>query len=160
MDIVFYVVYVLVVFGFIGLILIQYGKGVDVGVFFGGGGLQIVFGSVGFVNFLICFMVVLVVVFFVISLGLVWMVCQEVEGVGSFLLVLEFVDDQDVLVLDDVDVLVFGDVLVIGFVQGVDVFIEVFGMDFGKFEKEILDVLLVGLEFLVLDQMMFDFGKQ
>ncbi|MCC2607370.1 preprotein translocase subunit SecG [Planctobacterium marinum] len=54
----------------IGLILIQQGKGADMGASFGGGGSNTVFGSTGSGNFLTRTTAVLATIFFIVSLAL------------------------------------------------------------------------------------------
>ncbi|MCH8538744.1 MAG: preprotein translocase subunit SecG [Alkalimonas sp.] len=67
---VFMVVYLLVALSLIGLILIQHGKGADMGAAFGAGASSTVFGSAGQGNFLTKATTVLAVVFFVLSIVL------------------------------------------------------------------------------------------
>jgi len=64
------VVYLLVALAIIGLVLIQQGKGADMGASFGSGASNTVFGSSGSGNFLTRTTAILAVVFFVISLAL------------------------------------------------------------------------------------------
>ncbi|MFM2484379.1 preprotein translocase subunit SecG [Celerinatantimonas yamalensis] len=63
-------VYLLVSLGLIGLVLIQQGKGADMGASFGSGASNTVFGSSGSGNFLTRSTAVLATLFFVISLAL------------------------------------------------------------------------------------------
>ncbi|SEA62829.1 preprotein translocase subunit SecG [Alkalimonas amylolytica] len=67
---VFMVMYLLVALSLIGLILIQHGKGADMGAAFGAGASSTVFGSAGKGNFLTKTTTVLAVVFFVLSIVL------------------------------------------------------------------------------------------
>ncbi|GGI72838.1 preprotein translocase subunit SecG [Shewanella gelidii] len=62
------VVYLLVALGLVGLILIQQGKGADMGASFGAGASGTLFGSSGSGNFLTRSTAVLAVAFFVLSL--------------------------------------------------------------------------------------------
>lgn len=62
------VVYLLVALGLIGLVLIQQGKGADMGASFGSGASNTVFGSGGAGNFLTRTTAVLAIGFFVLSL--------------------------------------------------------------------------------------------
>ena len=64
------IVYVLVAICLVGLILIQQGKGADMGASFGSGGSSTVFGSGGSGNFLTKSTTYLAVIFFIISLVL------------------------------------------------------------------------------------------
>ncbi|MEE2022744.1 MULTISPECIES: preprotein translocase subunit SecG [Alkalimonas] len=67
---VFMVLYLLVALSLIGLILIQHGKGADMGAAFGAGASSTVFGSAGKGNFLTKMTTILAVVFFVLSIVL------------------------------------------------------------------------------------------
>jgi preprotein translocase subunit SecG len=62
------VIYVLVALMLIGMVLIQQGKGADMGASFGGGGSNTVFGSTGSGNFMTRTTAILATLFFVISL--------------------------------------------------------------------------------------------
>ena len=67
---VFMVVYLLVAIALILLVLIQHGKGADMGASFGAGASATVFGSSGTGNFLTKTTTILATVFFVLSLVL------------------------------------------------------------------------------------------
>lgn len=67
------VIHVLAALAIIGLVLLQHGKGADVGAAFGSGSAGGVFGSAGSANFLSRTTAVLAVVFFVSSMGLTYM---------------------------------------------------------------------------------------
>src|SRR3954470_9902238 len=56
-----------------GFVLMQHGKGADMGGAFGSGASGSLFGAVGSANFLSCTTGVLAMVFFVTSLGLTWL---------------------------------------------------------------------------------------
>jgi preprotein translocase subunit SecG len=58
--------------GMIGLILVQHGKGADMGAAFGGGSSGSLFGASGSANFLSRTTAVLATVFFVCTLGLAY----------------------------------------------------------------------------------------
>lgn len=62
------VVYLIVALMLIGMVLIQQGKGADMGASFGGGGSNTVFGSSGSGNFMTRTTAILATLFFVISL--------------------------------------------------------------------------------------------
>ncbi|CAM3729221.1 preprotein translocase subunit SecG [Rheinheimera salexigens] len=62
------VVYLLVAISLIGLVLIQHGKGADMGAAFGAGASATVFGSSGTGNFLTKTTTLLATVFFVVSI--------------------------------------------------------------------------------------------
>jgi preprotein translocase subunit SecG len=64
------VLHVAAALGIIGLVLIQHGKGADMGAAFGSGASGSVFGATGSANFLSRSTAVLAGVFFVTSLGL------------------------------------------------------------------------------------------
>jgi len=64
------VLYVIVSLAIIGLVLIQHGKGADMGASFGAGASATIFGSSGTGNFLTKSTSVLAVVFFALSLVL------------------------------------------------------------------------------------------
>jgi preprotein translocase subunit SecG len=64
------VLHVAAALGIIGLVLIQHGKGADMGAAFGSGASGSVFGATGSANFLSRSTAVLAAVFFVTSLGL------------------------------------------------------------------------------------------
>lgn len=63
-------VYLLVALGLVGFVLIQQGKGADMGASFGSGASNTVFGSSGSGNFLTRMTAVFATLFFVISLAL------------------------------------------------------------------------------------------
>ena len=62
------VAYLIVALALIGMVLIQQGKGADMGASFGGGGSNTVFGSSGSGNFMTRTTAILATLFFVISL--------------------------------------------------------------------------------------------
>lgn len=70
MDLLVLIVHVLAAAGIIGLVLVQHGKGADVGAAFGTGSAGSVFGSAGSANFLSRLTAGLAVVFFITSIGL------------------------------------------------------------------------------------------
>ncbi len=74
MEIVLWVVHILVALGLIGLVLLQQGKGADIGAAFGSGASNTVFGARGSANFLSRSTAVLAVLFFVTSLSLAYFV--------------------------------------------------------------------------------------
>ena len=67
------VVHVLVAIAIIGLVLLQHGKGADMGSGFGGGASSSLFGASGSANFLSRATAVLATVFFLSSLGLAYL---------------------------------------------------------------------------------------
>jgi len=74
------VVYVLLSAAMIGLILLQQGKGADMGASFGSGASQTVFGSAGSGNVLTRSTAILATVFFLASVGLAVMAKHKAEG--------------------------------------------------------------------------------
>lgn len=77
------VVHVLIAIGIVGLILLQQGKGADMGASFGAGSSQTLFGATGGGNVLTRATAILVTLFFVSSLGLAIIAKQKVSQVGS-----------------------------------------------------------------------------
>ena len=78
-------VHVLVGLAVIGLVLLQHGKGADVGASFGGGASGSVFGSSGSANFLSRTTAVLAALFFVTSLTLTYIASHANRQGGSAL---------------------------------------------------------------------------
>lgn len=72
--------HVIVAILLIGLVLIQHGKGADIGASFGSGASNTVFGSQGAGNFLFRMTGGLVLTFFVTSLVLSWMLSLEAQS--------------------------------------------------------------------------------
>jgi len=66
------VVHLIVAAGICGLVLLQHGKGADMGAAFGSGSSGSVFGAAGSTNFLSRSTAVLAALFFASSLGLTW----------------------------------------------------------------------------------------
>ena len=77
------IVHVLAALAIIGLIMIQQGKGADVGASFGSGASQTVFGSEGSGNVLTKATTMLAILFFATSLGLAWVAKTKVENSGA-----------------------------------------------------------------------------
>lgn len=71
------VVDILAALGIIGLVLLQQGKGADMGAAFGSGGSQTLFGARGSANFLTRTTAVLATVFFVANLTLAWLASKQ-----------------------------------------------------------------------------------
>ena len=77
------VTHVLVALAIIGLVLLQHGKGADMGSGFGGGASGSLFGATGSANFLSRTTAVLATIFFVLSLALAYFATKRpVEGGG------------------------------------------------------------------------------
>lgn len=82
MEIAILVIHVLVALGIIGLVLLQHGKGADVGAAFGSGASGSLFGASGTANFLSRTTAILAVVFFLTSLGLTIFSARRTEDKG------------------------------------------------------------------------------
>jgi preprotein translocase subunit SecG len=67
------VVHVVVALAIIGLVLLQHGKGADMGSGFGGGASSSLFGATGSANFLSRTTAVLAAIFFALSLALAYL---------------------------------------------------------------------------------------
>jgi preprotein translocase subunit SecG len=65
--------HVLVALAIVGLVLLQHGKGADMGSGFGGGASSSLFGATGSANFLSRTTAILATVFFLTSLGLAYL---------------------------------------------------------------------------------------
>jgi preprotein translocase subunit SecG len=77
------VVHLLVAAGICGLVLLQHGKGADMGAAFGSGSSGSVFGAAGSANFLSRSTAVLAALFFASSLGLTWFATSHGANRGS-----------------------------------------------------------------------------
>lgn len=76
-------VHILVGLAVIGLVLIQHGKGADMGAAFGSGASGSLFGASGSANFLSRTTAVLAAVFFFTSLGLAYLASNKPKAAGS-----------------------------------------------------------------------------
>ncbi len=74
--------HVLVAAAIIGLVLLQHGKGADMGSGFGGGASSSLFGATGSANFLSRATAVLATLFFLTSLGLAYLATNKPKGGG------------------------------------------------------------------------------
>ena len=72
MEILILVIHVFAAFGIIGLVMLQHGKGADMGAAFGSGSSGSLFGASGSANFLSRTTAILALVFFLTSLGLTY----------------------------------------------------------------------------------------
>ncbi len=77
------VVHVATALAVIGLVLLQHGKGADVGAAFGSGSSGSLFGATGSANFLSRTTAILAAVFFVSSLGLAYIANVKPKAGGS-----------------------------------------------------------------------------
>jgi preprotein translocase subunit SecG len=76
-------VHILVGLSVIGLVLIQHGKGADMGAAFGSGASGSLFGASGSANFLSRTTAILAAVFFFTSLGLTYLATSKPKTSGS-----------------------------------------------------------------------------
>jgi preprotein translocase subunit SecG len=77
------VVHVIVAIAIIALVMLQHGKGADMGAAFGGGASGSVFGATGSANFLSRATAILAAVFFATSLGLTWFSANRPASAGA-----------------------------------------------------------------------------
>ena len=78
-------VQILAALGMIGLILVQHGKGADMGAAFGGGSSGSLFGASGSANFLSRATAAMATLFFVTTLALAYLGNSHPASVGSVL---------------------------------------------------------------------------
>ncbi|MDR1935033.1 MAG: preprotein translocase subunit SecG [Candidatus Accumulibacter sp.] len=76
-------VHVIVALGIIGLVLVQHGKGADMGAAFGSGASGSLFGATGSANFLSRTTAALAVIFFLTSLSLAYLASERPRISGS-----------------------------------------------------------------------------
>ncbi len=77
------VMHVLVAASICGFVLLQHGKGADMGAAFGSGSSGSVFGAAGSANFLSRTTAILAAVFFLSSLGLTWFATTRAVPTGG-----------------------------------------------------------------------------
>jgi preprotein translocase subunit SecG len=77
------VIHVLIALAIIGLVLLQHGKGADMGSGFGGGASSSLFGATGSANFLSRATAVLATLFFLSSLGLAYLAGSRPKDGGG-----------------------------------------------------------------------------
>jgi len=77
------VIHVVVALAIIGLVLLQHGKGADMGSGFGGGASSSLFGATGSANFLSRATAVLATMFFILSLVLAYIATNAPRESGS-----------------------------------------------------------------------------
>jgi preprotein translocase subunit SecG len=75
--------HVLVALAIIGLVLLQHGKGADMGSGFGGGASGSLFGATGSANFLSRTTAVLATIFFILSLALAYVATKKPVETGG-----------------------------------------------------------------------------
>jgi preprotein translocase subunit SecG len=79
------VLHVVVALAIIGLVLLQHGKGADMGSGFGGGSSGSLFGATGSANFLSRTTAALATVFFLTSLGLAYFATHKPKAAGGIM---------------------------------------------------------------------------
>ena len=82
MEIVILILHIVAALGIVGLVLLQHGKGADVGAAFGSGASGSVFGAAGSANFLSRATAVLALVFFLTSLALTYVTSRRPDTGG------------------------------------------------------------------------------
>jgi len=82
METLILVLHVLAALTIIGLVLLQHGKGADMGAAFGGGASGSLFGATGSANFLSRITAAAAAIFFITSLGLTWYSSHATESKG------------------------------------------------------------------------------
>ena len=82
MELVILVLHILAALAIIGLVLLQHGKGADVGAAFGSGASGSVFGATGSANFLSRATAIMAVVFFLTSMGLTYFSTRKSDNEG------------------------------------------------------------------------------
>lgn len=82
METLLLVIHVTAALAIIGLVLLQHGKGADMGAAFGGGASGSVFGATGSANFLSRATAILATVFFLTSMGLTWYYSHKSDSKG------------------------------------------------------------------------------
>jgi len=80
MQLLILLLHVAAALGVCGLVLLQHGKGADMGAAFGGGASGSLFGATGSANFLSRSTAVLATVFFLTSMGLTWYAARKPEA--------------------------------------------------------------------------------
>ncbi|MGH8674137.1 MAG: preprotein translocase subunit SecG [Burkholderiales bacterium] len=79
------VLHVVVALAIIGLVLLQHGKGADMGSGFGGGASASLFGATGSANFLSRMTAALATVFFLLSLGLAYFATNRPKSASGIM---------------------------------------------------------------------------
>ena len=82
METLLLVIHVVAALAIIGLVLLQHGKGADMGAAFGGGASGSVFGATGSANFLSRATAIIATVFFLTSMGLTWFYAHKRDAKG------------------------------------------------------------------------------
>jgi preprotein translocase subunit SecG len=82
MQVLTLVIHVLAALGLVGLVLLQHGKGADMGAAFGSGSAGSLFGSSGSSNFLSRSTAIFAFVFFLSSMGLSYLSFEKATALG------------------------------------------------------------------------------
>jgi len=82
MEVLILVVHIIAALAIIGLVLLQHGKGADMGAAFGSGSAGSVFGASGSANFLSRTTAILATIFFITSIGLTVFSSKKTENKG------------------------------------------------------------------------------
>ena len=82
MEILILILHIVAALGIVGLVLLQHGKGADVGAAFGSGSAGSVFGAAGSANFLSRATAVLALMFFMTSMGLTYLSTRTTDTGG------------------------------------------------------------------------------
>ena len=82
METLILVLHVVAALTIIGLVLLQHGKGADMGAAFGGGASGSLFGATGSANFLSRITAAAAAIFFITSLGLTWYSSHATDDKG------------------------------------------------------------------------------
>ena len=85
METLFWIVHVIVAITVIALVLLQHGKGADMGAAFGSGSSGSLFGATGSANFLSRSTAIVATLFFLTSLGLAYFGLQQHKPAASVL---------------------------------------------------------------------------
>jgi len=80
MEVFVLVIHIAAALGIVGLVLLQHGKGADVGAAFGSGSSGSLFGASGSANFLSRATAILALVFFATSLGLTYFSVRKTDN--------------------------------------------------------------------------------
>lgn len=81
METLIWIIHLLVSIGIIALVLLQHGKGADLGAAFGSGASGSLFGASGSANFLSRATAILATIFFITSLSLAWIESRQHSGI-------------------------------------------------------------------------------
>lgn len=78
-----FVIHILSIVALIGLVLVQHGKGADMGAAFGSGASNTMFGSGGSISFFTKVTAVIALIFFITSVGLGIMVAKQAKQIAA-----------------------------------------------------------------------------